>query len=99
MTGIRWFCLCAVLITGCASRKPSTKAELNCENLNNAADSTTLGDFLEVACGCGSGQSCEILATALEKRGDAENLAAATEYHAKACRLGYTPACSPADRR
>ena len=102
MTGTRsWICACAVLVAGCASAppKPSTKAELNCDNLDNAAGSTKVGDFLEVACGCGAGQSCEFLAMLLEKEGGPENLAAAAEYRARACQLGHAPACPPRDGR
>ena len=78
--------------------KPATKAELNCNNLGDAAGSVQLGDFLDVACGCGNGQACELMAVALEKEGGSKNLASAAEYRSKACKLGWTASCAPRGR-
>ncbi len=86
-----------LILASCATArpKPSSKPELTCENLQNAPGSTELGTFLQVACDCGAGQSCELMAMLLEKEGGTENLRAAAEYRTRACRLGHSPACRP----
>ncbi|HZX95614.1 MAG TPA: hypothetical protein VFE90_13920 [Myxococcales bacterium] len=87
------------LILGChASPRPSSKSELNCDNLEDASGTTTFGDYVEVACACGAGRACEFMAMLLEKEGGSEKLASAAEYRAKACKLGWTASCSAQHR-
>ena len=62
-----------------------------------ADGSTTVGDYLEGMCNCGNTESCEMLATMLERQGDSTSLTRAKQVRQKACGLGQQSSCAGAE--